>query len=223
MDNLAVRIIPSDLTSQQKKRFFAELRQYLWDDPILFRHCVDQMIRRYIPENEMRAILLHCHYLECGRHFSGQRTTAKVLQSGFYWPTLFKDAHSFVKTCDRCQRIGNNSNKNEMPLISILEVELFDVWGIDFIGPFPSSCGNKYILSAVDYVSKWMEAIPTVTCDANVVLKFLLKHIFSRFGTPRAIVSDEGTHFCNKLFESLFSKYGVRPRTTLAHHPQCNG
>ena len=72
----------------------------------------------------------------------------------------------------------------------------------------------------VDYVSKWVEPI---TCDAKVVLKFLCKHIFSRFGTPKAIVSDEGTHFCNKLFESLFPKYGVRHRTSLAYHPQCNG
>ena len=82
-----------------------------------------------------------------------------------------------------------------------------------------SSCRNKYILLAVDYVSKWVEAIPMVTCDAKVVLKFLCKHIFSRFGTPRAIVSDEGTHFCNKLFESLLPEYGVRHRTTLSYHP----
>ena len=161
--------------------------------------------------------------MECGGHFSGQRIAAKVLQSGFYWPTLLKDANSFVKTYDRCQKIGNISRKNEMPLNSILEVELFDVWGIDLMGPFSSSCGNKYILLVVDYTSKWVEAIPTITCDANVVLNFLRKNIFLRFGTPRAIVSDEGTHFCNKFFESLLSKYGVRHRTTLAYHPQCNG
>ena len=90
------------------------------------------------------------------------------------------------------------------------------------MGPFPSSCGNKNIRLAVDYVSKWVEAIPTVTCDAKVVLKFLHKHIFSRFGTPREIVNDEGMHFCNKLFKSLLFKYGVRHHTSLAYHPQCN-
>ena len=171
----------------------------------------------------MRAILLHCHSLECGGHFSGQRTTAEVLQSSFYWSTLIKDANSFVKTCDRCQRKGNISSKNEMPLNSILEVELFDVWGIDFIGSFPSCYGNKYILLAVDYISEWVEAIPMITCEAKVVLKFLHKHIFSRFGTHREIVSDKGTHFCNKLLEFILSKYGVRNRTMLACHPQCNG
>ena len=75
----------------------------------------------------MTEILKHRHSLECGGHFNGQQTVAKVLQSGFYWPSLFKDAHSFAKSCDRCQRTGNIGRRNEMPLTNILEVELFDV------------------------------------------------------------------------------------------------
>ena len=77
-----------------------------------------------------------------------------------------------------------------MPLNPILEIELFDVWGIDFMGPFPNSFENQYILVAVDYVSKWIEAIPSKTNDNKVVIKFLKENIFSRFGTPRAIISD---------------------------------
>ena len=114
-----------------------------------------------------------------------------MLQSGFYWPSLLKDSHSFVKSCDRCQRIGNIERRNEMSLTNILEVELFDVWGIDFMGHFPSSYWYRYILLAVDYVSKWVKAIPTTTCDAKIVLSFIRCNIFSRFGTPRAVVSDE--------------------------------
>ena len=110
-----------------------------------------------------------------------------------------------------------------MPLTNILEVELFDVWGIDFMGPFPSSYGHKYILLAMDYLSKWVESIPTITCDAKVVLCFIMSNIFSRFGTPRVVISDEGSHFCNKLFASLLAKYGVKHRVTLAYHPQSNG
>ena len=102
----------------------------------------------------MESILNHCHNLACGGHFRGQRTAAKVLQSGFYWPSLFKDAHQFVSTCDKCQRTGSTSKRDEQPLQVILEVELFDIWGMDFMGPFPSSFNHKYILLAVDYVSK---------------------------------------------------------------------
>ena len=176
-----------------------------------------------MPEDEMHNILDHCHILPCGGHFGGQRTAAKVLQSGFYWPSLFKDAHQFVSTCDKCQRMGNISRKDEPPMHPILEVELFDLWGIDFMGPFPASYNNLYILLAVDYVSKWVEAIPTRINDAKVVAQFLRSNIFSRFGTPRALITDNGTHFCNKVIDKVLQKYGVRHRTSLAYHPQSNG
>ena len=91
------------------------------------------------------------------------------------------------------------------------------------MGPFPSSYYNLYILLAVDYVSKWVEAAATQNNDAWTVLKFFQKKIFTRFGTPRAIVSDEGSHFCNKLFDNLLAKYGVRHRTALPYHLQSNG
>ena len=77
-----------------------------------------------------------------------------MLQCGFFWPTLFKDARSSVLACDRWQRLGTIGRCQEMPQIGLLEVELFDVWGIDFMGPFPPSNGKQYILVAVDYVSK---------------------------------------------------------------------
>ncbi|XP_073020019.1 LOW QUALITY PROTEIN: uncharacterized protein [Primulina eburnea] len=101
--------------------------------------------------------------------------------------------------------------------------DLFDVWGIDFMGPFPVSFGNKYILVAVDYVSKWVEATACKTNDSRVVVQFLMKNIFSRFGTPRAIISDGGTHFCNRQFDSLLAKYGVRHKVATPYHPQTSG
>ena len=90
------------------------------------------------------------------------------------------------------------------------------------MGPFPKSFGYEYILVAVDYVSKWVEAIPTRTNDSRVVCDFVKKNIFSRFGTPQAIISDGGSHFCNKVLEKVLAKYGVKHRVTLAYHPQAN-
>ncbi|GKC69019.1 reverse transcriptase domain-containing protein [Tanacetum coccineum] len=116
--------------------------------------------------------------------------------------------HSLVKNCDSCQRQGKISQRDEMPQNSIQVCEIFDVWGIDFMGPFPSSRGNKYILVAVDYLSKWVEAKALPTNDARVVCKFL-KSLFARFGAPRAIISDRGTHFCNDQFAKVMLKYGV--------------
>nr|GEZ85308.1 reverse transcriptase [Tanacetum cinerariifolium] len=117
---------------------------------------------------------------------------------------------------------GKISQRDEMPQNSVQVCEIFDVWGIDFMGPFPSSKGNKYILVAVDYLSKWVEAKALPTNDARVVVKFL-KSLFSRFGTPKAIISDRGTHFCNDQFSKVMSKYGVTHRLSTAYHPQTSG
>ena len=127
------------------------------------------------------------------------------------------------RECDKCQRLGKISRHHMMPLNPILVVDLFDVWGIDFMGPFPSSLGYLYILVGVDYVSKWVEAVPCRTADHRVVLKFLKENIFSRFGVPKAIIRDGGSHFCNKHFESLLTKYGVKHKVATPYHPQISG
>nr|GFB31990.1 hypothetical protein [Tanacetum cinerariifolium] len=109
-----------------------------------------------------------------------------------------------------------------MPKKFIQICEIFDVWGIDFMGPFPSSKGNKYILVAIDYLSKWVEAKALPTNNARVVVKFL-KSLFSQFGTPKAIISDRGTHFCNDQFSRVMAKYRVTHRLSTAYHPQTSG
>ena len=101
-----------------------------------------------------------------------------MIQSGFYWPNLFKDAIKYCKECLKCQSALNISKRDEMSLQTILEVEFFYLWGIDFMRLFPPSEGKEYILVAVDYVSKWVEAIPTRTNDHRVVNKFIINNIF---------------------------------------------
>ncbi|XP_057423581.1 uncharacterized protein LOC130717384 [Lotus japonicus] len=162
--------------------------------------------------------------LAVGGHFGPQRTTRKVLDSGFYWPTIFKDASRICSTCEPCQRAGGTiSWRKEMPQQPMLFCEVFDVWGIDFMGPFPVSFGFYYILLAVDYVSKWVEAKATRTNDSRVVVDFVRSNIFCRFGIPRAIISDQGTHFCNRSMQALLKKYGVVHRISTPYHPQTNG
>ncbi|GJX68599.1 reverse transcriptase domain-containing protein [Tanacetum coccineum] len=103
-------------------------------------------------------ILTACHSGPIGDIYGANYTAKKVFDSGFYWPTIYRDAHDLVTRCDTCQRQGKISQRDEMPQNSIQVCEIFDVWGIDFMGSFPSSRGNKYILMAVDYLSKWVEA-----------------------------------------------------------------
>ncbi|KAI5341711.1 hypothetical protein L3X38_009586 [Prunus dulcis] len=220
---LAKGVVHPDFSYQQKKKFLSDVKHYFWDEPYLYKYCADQIIRKCIPEAEQENVLKFAHHYACGGHFGQKRTAEKILQSGLFWPTLFRDSRNWCKACDRCQRVGNQSRRNEMPQQSILIVELFDVWGIDFMGPFPSSNGHQYILVAVEYVSKWVEAIAAQTNQGSVVMKFLQGVIFPRFEIPRVILSDGGKHFINKPFANLLAKYGINHRVATPYHPQTSG
>ncbi|CAL8175219.1 unnamed protein product [Prunus armeniaca] len=220
---LCTNELPTGLSTFQRDKLRKQARYYFWDDPYLFKHCPDQVIRRCVPEGDFKSILEFCHFHACRGHFGAKKTANKVLQSGFFWPTLFKDAYVFCASCDRCHRMGNLHARNQMPLTNILIIEIFDVWGIDFMGPFPTSYGFEYILVAVDYVSKWVEAIATRTNDAKVVIGFLKGNIFTRFGTPRAIISDGGSHFVNQAFAAPLKKYGITHKVATPYHPQTSG
>nr|GEY56755.1 reverse transcriptase [Tanacetum cinerariifolium] len=163
--------IVKGMTSQQKNKFFKDVKHYFSDDPFLFKICADQVIQRCVHGKEALDILVACHNGPTGGHHGANLTAKK---------------------------------------------------GINFMGPFPSSRGNEYILVAVDYFSKWVEAKALLTNDARVVCKFL-KSLFARFGCLRAIISDRGTHFCNDQFAKVMLKYEVTHRLSTAYHPQTSG
>nr|GEY92291.1 reverse transcriptase domain-containing protein [Tanacetum cinerariifolium] len=179
------------MSTQQKSKFFKDVKHYLWDDSFLFKIYADQVIRRCVHRQEAIDILKACQYRPTEGHHGLNYTANKVFDSGFYWPTIYRDAQDLVKTYD----------------------------GINFMGPFPSSRGNKYILFVVDCLSKWVDAKALPTNDTQVVCK-LLKNLFARFGTPRAIISDRGTHLCNDQFVKVMLKFGVTHRLATPYNPQ---
>nr|GEW16764.1 reverse transcriptase domain-containing protein [Tanacetum cinerariifolium] len=148
------------MSSQQKKKFFKDVKHYFWDDPYLFWICADQVIRQWVHGQEAFDILMACHNRPTEGHHGANYTAKK---------------------------------------------------GIDFMGSFLSSRGNKYILMAVEYLSKWVEAKVLLTNDARVVVKFM-KSLFARFRTPRAIISDHGTHFCNDQFAKKIHDSKIKNR-----------
>ncbi|GKD74870.1 reverse transcriptase domain-containing protein [Tanacetum coccineum] len=165
------KVIPPKWTAEKRKRFFSQVKYYFWDEPYAFRLCLDNIMRRCIAGNEIPEILAHCHSGPTGGHHSASITRRKVYESGFFWPSIFRDAKDYV---------------------------------------------SKY------YVSKWVEAQALPTNDARVVVKFL-KGLFARFGVPKALISDRGTHFCNYQLEKALQKYGVTHKISTAYHPQTNG
>ncbi|GJX52399.1 reverse transcriptase domain-containing protein [Tanacetum coccineum] len=199
------KIIPPNWTPEKRRRFFSQVKYYFWDEPYAFKLCSDNVMRRCVAGNEIFEILAHCHSGPTGGHHSASITGRKVYESGFYWPSIFKDAKDYVMKCDACQRSGNISSRSEMPQNNIQVCDVFDIWGLDFMGPFPNSKGNKYILVAVDYVSKWVEAQALPTNDARVVIRFL-RRLFARFRVPKALITGYNLkNWSEKLDDALWA------------------
>ncbi|GKD28503.1 reverse transcriptase domain-containing protein [Tanacetum coccineum] len=127
------------MSSQKKNKFFKDVKNYFWDDPYLFKICADQVIQRCVYSQEAVDILTSCHNGPIGGHYGANYTAKKVFDSGFFWPTIYRDAHNLVTHCNSCQRQGKTSQRDKMPQNAIHVCKIFNVWGIDFMGPFPSS------------------------------------------------------------------------------------
>nr|GEX45561.1 reverse transcriptase domain-containing protein [Tanacetum cinerariifolium] len=197
--------IVKGMTSQQKNKFFKDVKHYFWDDLYLFKICADQIIRRCVAGQEAIDILKACHSGPTGGHHKPNYTARKMFDSGFYWPTIYRDAQNFVKKCDICQRQGKITQKDEMPQNSIQVCEIFDVWGIDFMGLFPSSRGNKYILIAVDYLSKLVES--------KVMQKYGVTHHLS---TPYHSQTSGQVEVSNRSLEHILERVVGENRASLS-------
>ncbi|GJV98285.1 reverse transcriptase domain-containing protein [Tanacetum coccineum] len=192
---LVLKIIPQHLTRHLRKKFLSDVKKYIWDDPYLFKSCPDGIIRRCV---------LVRNYTRSS-NISIQDQSEDIME-----PILLQGRSSNLYSVGQpFLRIPPCMFENVMP-------------GIDFMRPFPSSQNNKYILVAIDYVSIWVEVEALSTNDARVVVKFLRK-LFSRFGVPKALISDRGTHFCNSLLEKTLKKYEVTHRLETPYHLQTNG
>ncbi|GJR45632.1 reverse transcriptase domain-containing protein [Tanacetum coccineum] len=193
------------MSTQQKRKFFKDIKHYFWDDPYLFRICADQIIRRCVFGQEALEILKACHEGPTGGHHSANITARKVFDAGFFWPTIYKDAYELIKSCDACQRQGKISHRDEMPQNAIQVCEIFDVWGIDFMGPFPSSraiisdrgthfCNDKFdkVMSKYGVTHRLSTAYHPQTSGQVEVTNHGLKRILERtVGENRASWSDK--------------------------------
>ena len=164
------------------------------------------------------------HTRACGGHLSGLATAQKILQVGYFWPILIKDCIESVKKCHPCQIFSRKMRAHPAPMFPIITVGPFTKWGIDYTtcNP-PSTRGHRYIIVAVDYFTKWVEAMPTFKDDGETAALFLFNQIIARFGVPREIVTDHGSHFQNQMMSELTSNLGLRQEHSSPYYPQANG
>ena len=166
------------------------------------------------------------HYGLAGGHFQADTTAKKIQQLRQWWPTLYKDCKNFVSQCNQCQRLGRPLPSTEIPLTSVNPILTFEIWAIYFIGPFPiptKRIGTGYIITAVEYVTKWVEVEPVNTCSSEIAANFIYENIITRFGCPITLISDQGTHFINKTIKTLTDQFQVDHHRSTSYHPQSNG
>ncbi|CAJ2677123.1 unnamed protein product [Trifolium pratense] len=190
----------------------------------MYRRGFSIPLLRCVEESEVASILGEIHEGINGQHIGGRSLARKALRAGFYWPTMQADAKEHVKKCDKCQRHGDMHLAPPNELRTLSSPWPFSWWGMDLLGPFPTAAGqNKYLIVAVDYFTKWIEAEPLAHITTFNVLRFFKRNILARFGIPQVVITDNGTQFTDKKVREFMAKIGTTQHFTSVEHPQTNG
>jgi hypothetical protein len=159
----------------------------------LYKLGLDSILRRCVLDHERQDILWECHIGVARGHVRGKATVQKFLQAGLWWAMLFKDAKVYDRSCNVCQRVGKPSRRDELPFQLVQALHAFEKWAIDLIGPInPTTKHSKsrYIITATDYLTHWVEAVVFQDCSTNTTTRFIFENIITRFGCPRSLNSD---------------------------------
>jgi hypothetical protein len=212
------------LSSTERRHVRYQARQYIILGDTLYRRGIDSIFRRCLTFDEAEKALNDCHSGACGGHMYGYATAQKILCAGYFWPSLFNNCINVVQKCHACQTYNQKIQSHPAPLHPVVSVGPFAKWGIDFMTCHPHSTGGHgYIIVAVDYFTKWAEAMPTFDNTGKTATVFLFNHVITRFGVPQAIVTDHGSHFKNFLMSELTEKLGLRHDKSTPYYPQANG
>ncbi|CAL1358974.1 unnamed protein product [Linum trigynum] len=179
---------------------------------------------RCLDEEESKQAIKEVHEGTCGMHAGARSLEKTLLRQGMYWPTMRRDTRAHVGACHQCQIHANDIHIPAAPMQGNVGAWPFAQWGMDLLGPFPKAPDQmKYLIVAVDYFSKWIEAEPLATVTEAQVRKFTKKNIFTRFGLPESIVTDHGKQFDCKKFIEFCDDNGVVLRFSSVAYPQANG
>ncbi|XP_022853600.1 uncharacterized protein LOC111375040 [Olea europaea var. sylvestris] len=191
---------------------------------VLFRRSLTLPYIRCLKHSESSQALEEVHEGVCGNHQGARALAFKLIRYEYYWPTMKKDAVEYVKECDKCQRFGNVIRSPAEDLTNISCSTLFEQWEIDILGPFQITRGQlKFVVVAVEYFTKWVEAKTLVTISEPKIRAFVWKSIICRFRIPKVLIIDNGRQFNNIQFKDFCSNLGVGHCLTSVSHPQNNG
>ncbi|KAL0313456.1 UNVERIFIED_CONTAM: Gag-Pol polyprotein [Sesamum radiatum] len=170
----------------------------------LYKRTVNGPLLKYLDKERAEYVLREIHEGSCGNHSGGRSLAQKVTRQGYFWPSLVKDATEFAKKCESFQRYAALIHSPATPMEPVRIACRFDQWGIDIVGPFPPAIAQKkFIIVAVEYFTKWVEAEAVAKISEMEVINFIWKNIVCRFGIPRVLISDNGTQIPRKSDRSM--------------------
>ncbi|GJW30364.1 reverse transcriptase domain-containing protein [Tanacetum coccineum] len=191
---------------------------------VLYRRSFLQPWLRCVGPIQADYVLREIHAGSCSMHSGPRSVVARALRSGYYWPTMHRDARDMIRKCKDCQVHRPIPRQPQQELTPITSPWPFHKWGIDIAGPFPVAAGGlKFLIVAIDYFTKWIEAKAVATITGNQVKRFVWDNIVCRFGLPGEIVSDNGKQFCDNPFKDWCSRLSITQRFASVKHPQTNG
>ncbi|KAL2251529.1 UNVERIFIED_CONTAM: Retrovirus-related Pol polyprotein from transposon [Sesamum indicum] len=222
VDFLTKGAVPEN--QKEAKALRGKPSRFVMMDGELYKRGFSQPLLKCLTPEEGNYVLREIHEGICGNHLGGKALAGKALRQGFFWPTMLSDAHELVRRCRACQEHGNIYHQPAAPMRPLESPCPFDQWGMDLVGPFPQAAGQrKFLIVAVDYFTKWVEAELLAKISKKEVIKFLWKNIICRFGIPRSIISDNETQFSGNKLKDWCKGLGIKQFFTSVSNPQANG
>ena len=216
-------ILPEEKSEADKIRRKAS-RFWLFEDLKLYKRSFSGPYLLCVHPDATEVILEELHERICGSHTGGRSLSHKAITQGYWWPSMQKEVHKYVKKCDQCQRFAPNIHQPSGTLNQLSSSWPFAQWGLDILGPFPKAVGNKrFLLVGTDYFTKWVETEPLANIRDVDAKKFIWKNIVTRFGVPHALISDNSLQFDSKAFRRYCSELGIANRYSTPVYPQGNG
>jgi hypothetical protein len=226
IEYLSTRVAPQDFSIAHKKNMVFRAADYQLIARHLYKMGADNILRRCVLEHERPRILVEAHEGIVGGHYEGKSTTHEVLHAGLWWPIVHKYAKEYFQKCNVCQRVEKPYRRDEMPLRPQVNLHVFEKLEIDFVGPInppTKRSGARYIITVIEYLTRWKKEAQVNDCIAETTSHFLFEEVITRFGCPRILMSDQGTHFINNTIKDMNEEFEVYHKKSTPYHPQENG
>uniref|UniRef100_A0A2N9GIU6 Uncharacterized protein n=1 Tax=Fagus sylvatica TaxID=28930 RepID=A0A2N9GIU6_FAGSY len=208
----------------EARRLKVRASRFLMLQGTLYKRGFSLPYLRCLAPDEANYVMREIHEGVCGDHSGARALQRKIVRAGYYWPSMKADAYQFVQRCDKCQRFANHLHSPPAVLVPMTAPWPFAQWGLDIMGPLPIGRRQlKFLVVAIDYFTKWVEAEPLATITERNIQNFVWKAVICRFGIPRVLVSDNGKQFDNPRFRQFSQELGIHNHYSSPGHPQANG